>query len=193
MPSTPPPTCAPGKDQLTDLDEAILRYNRSRAYLADVRAKAVDYGLGATGATGPVGGGLVCPVAGPVEFRHDFGEPRSGGRSHQGNDLFTAAGTPLVAIEAGMITSVDDTEVGLGGLDLWLHGDSGTDYYYAHKTMNLVRPGRTVAAGQPIALAGNTGNARGGPAHLHFQTHPAGGSAVNPFAALAIKCGSVRR
>ncbi|MGE4164249.1 MAG: peptidoglycan DD-metalloendopeptidase family protein [Vicinamibacterales bacterium] len=183
--------CA-GQDRLTDLDEAILRYNRSRAYLADVRAKAVEYGLGAIGASGPMSGGLVCPVAGPVEFRDDFGEPRSGGRTHQGNDLFTAAGTPLAAVEAGVITSVNDTEVGLGGIDLWLHGDSGTDYYYAHNTVNLARPGQTVAAGQPIALAGNTGNARGGPAHLHFQMHPAGGAAASPFSALALPCRSAR-
>lgn len=172
--------CA-GRSQLDDLDAAILSYNRSHQYLRDVLDKAVEYGLGAGGGTVVVIGGMTCPVAGPVTFSNDWGAPRSGGRTHQGNDLFAPYGTPLVAIENGVIDHTTDVEQGLGGITVWLRGDSGTSYYYAHNARNAVRAGDRVAVGQVIAYLGDTGNARGGSPHLHFQLHPGDGDPVNPY------------
>ena len=82
-------------------------------------------------------GGLVCPVQGPHHFRDSWGAPRSGGRTHKGVDMMADRGTPLVAIESGTVGRLRDG--GLGGITVWLIGDSGTEYYYAH--MNGWAPG----------------------------------------------------
>ena len=174
-----------GRGPLTDLDGAILRFNRSRGYLDDVMDKAIEYGLGMI-----VGvDGMFCPVAGPVHFTSDWGFPRSGGRTHKGTDLFARHGTPLVAVESGVIMRVANTDTGLGGITLWLRGASGTEYYYAHNSLNAVAPGDRVSGGQVVAYLGATGNAAGTPPHLHFQLHPGGGDPTNPFPVLSAVCG----
>lgn len=125
------------------------------------------------------------PIAGPYTFRNDWHEPRSGGRVHLGNDLFAALGTPLVAVERGVIANLGWDN--LGGHGLWLVGQSGTQYYYAH--MNSYEPGIAngvvVEAGQRLGQVGDSGNAKGGAAHCHFQVHPGGGNPVNPYPLLA--------
>ena len=95
-------------------------------------------------------------------------------RRHKGNDLMADEGTPAVAVEAGVIAKVDDTDDGLGGLTVWLRGDSGVAYYYAHNAENLVAEGQRVARGQTIARVGHTGNARTTPSHIHFQINLCG-------------------
>jgi peptidoglycan LD-endopeptidase LytH len=123
----------------------------------------------------------VCPVKGPVRIGQGWGAPRDGGRRrHQGIDLLAPAGTPLVAVASGHITRLSNVDRGRGGISLWLRDARGTAYYYAHNQQNLVRLGQRVRAGQVIARIGTTGNARGGPPHLHFQIHPGGGRPVSP-------------
>lgn len=95
-------------------------------------------------------------------------------RRHKGNDLMADAGTPAVAVESGVIAKVDDTGDGRGGLTVWLRGDSGVAYYYAHNAENLVAEGQRVGRGQTIARVGNTGNARSTPPHIHFQINLCG-------------------
>ncbi len=103
---------------------------------------------------------------------NSFGDPRSGGRSHQGNDCFAPTGTPILAVEAGVIAKVGTG--GLGGNSIWLQGDSGFAYYHAHNSANSVVQGQRVAQAQVIGFVGNTGNAATTPPHLHFQVHPGG-------------------
>jgi murein DD-endopeptidase MepM/ murein hydrolase activator NlpD len=148
------------------------------------------------GALGPLalprplgGGGGVCPVRGPVRIGQGWGAPRDGGRRrHQGIDLLAPAGTPLVAVVDGRITRASNRERGLGGISLRLTDRKGTSYYYAHNQRNLVRLGQRVHRGQVIAQVGATGNARGGPPHLHFQIHPGSGRPVNPDATVRRWC-----
>jgi murein DD-endopeptidase MepM/ murein hydrolase activator NlpD len=74
-------------------------------------------------------------------------------------------GVPIAAVEAGVIVDVDDVDDGNGGLSLWLRGDSGVAYYYAHNSANLVVEGQRVARRETIARVGRTGNAHDGAAH----------------------------
>jgi peptidoglycan LD-endopeptidase LytH len=131
----------------------------------------------------------VCPVQGPVQIGQGWGAPRDGGRRrHQGIDLLAPAGTRLVAVASGYISRLSNLDRGRGGISLWLRDRRGTAFYYAHNQHNLVRLGQRVRAGQVIARVGTSGNARGGPPHLHFQIHPGGGRPVSPDALVRRWC-----
>ncbi|HET7483145.1 MAG TPA: peptidoglycan DD-metalloendopeptidase family protein [Actinomycetota bacterium] len=123
-----------------------------------------------------VSGNMTCPVAGPVSFVDSWHEPRDG-HLHEGVDMMADYGTPVVAITSGTI-SFAEYDSGGGNL-LFLDGDDGNSYYYMHNQVNLVTSGH-VAAGQQIARVGDTGNAVGTP-HLHFEFHPGGGAAIDPY------------
>jgi murein DD-endopeptidase MepM/ murein hydrolase activator NlpD len=136
-----------------------------------------------------VAGGGVCPIKGPVRIGQGWGAPRDGGRRrHQGIDLLAPAGTPLVAVATGHITRLSNLDRGRGGISLWLRDAHGTAYYYAHNQHNLVRLEQRVQVGQLLARVGATGNAKGGPPHLHFQIHPGGGRPVSPDAVVRRWC-----
>ena len=179
--------CA-GRPEIDDLEQAILSYNRSSEYLREVVDKAVEYGLGSASGQIVIIGGLACPVVGPVSFSDDWGDPRSGGRTHEGTDLIAPYGAPLVAIENGVIDQASDVDEGLGGITIWLRGDSGNRYFYAHNSVNAAHVGDRVAVGQVIGYIGDTGNARNSVPHLHFEIHPGGGEAVNPYPTVASIC-----
>jgi murein DD-endopeptidase MepM/ murein hydrolase activator NlpD len=135
------------------------------------------------------GGGGVCPVQGRARIGQGWGAPRDGGRRrHQGIDLLAPAGTPLVAVADGRITRLSNHDHGVGGISLRLTDHAGTGYYYAHNQRNLVHLGQRVRRGQVIAQVGSSGNARGGPPHLHFQLHPGGGAPVNADAIVRRWC-----
>jgi peptidoglycan LD-endopeptidase LytH len=141
-------------------------------------------------------GGVVCPVAGGVSFVNDWGFPRSGGRTHKGNDLFGAEGTPLVAVRDAVVTKVDPTDTygaggsDLGGITTWIADDNGDHWYYAHLLALApgLHVGQRVLAGEVIGYLGKTGNARGTPPHLHIQRHPGNGPPTNPFPSLRPAC-----
>lgn len=132
--------------------------------------------------------GLRCPVGGPVSFTDTWGAPRSGGRSHQGVDMFAASGTPAVAIADGSILRKSSNA--LGGVTLYLKGNDGVEYYYAHMLKYAeVEQGQKVAAGDTIGYVGNSGNAAGSPPHLHLEIKPPGGGAINPAPTARKACG----
>jgi LysM repeat protein len=122
--------------------------------------------------------GWRCPVDG-AKYINDWGFPRSGGRAHEGNDLFAARGTPVYAPVAGDVTFLDGR---LGGLQFWLKGDDGATYIGTHLD-TMGSPGR-VPAGSKLGTVGNTGNAATTRPHLHFEIHPNHGAAANPYPTL---------
>ncbi len=126
---------------------------------------------------------LRCPIQGRVTFMNDWGFPRSGGRFHEGNDLFAARGTPAVAVVGGTATQKTGR---IGGHQVTLLGDDGATYHYTHLD-GFGTAGR-VAAGTVIGYVGSSGNAAGSPPHVHFEMHPRGGAATNPYPLLRPAC-----
>ena len=112
----------------------------------------------------------------------NWGAPRSGGRKHQGVDIIAKSGTPLYAVQTGTITKRQtDYRGSLAGNALWLTLPDGTYYFYAHLSSfaDGIGVGTKVTAGTVIGYVGTTGNAS--VPHLHFEVHPNGGAAVNPY------------
>jgi murein DD-endopeptidase MepM/ murein hydrolase activator NlpD len=130
-------------------------------------------------ATGPL---ARCPVSG-AKFMNDWGFFRADTGFHQGNDMMAKRGTPIVAPVSGTVTQGTGT---IGGNFFRLVAADGTSYYGAH--MNSFGKQGKVKAGDTLGTVGNTGDADGGPTHLHFEIHPAGGDAINPYAFLIAAC-----
>lgn len=126
----------------------------------------------------------VCPVGAPVKFVSVFGDPRGGGRRHEGVDLAAPAGTVVVANTSGFFKRSSNA---FGGNAYFLEGDDGNVYYGAHMSA-YIGSNRWVPLGEPIGRVGMTGNAAGGIPHLHFEQLPRGGDAVNPIGLLDRAC-----
>lgn len=125
-----------------------------------------------------------CPVPGS-SFVDSWGAPRSGGRTHQGVDMMAPYGTPVYAAQSG---TVSHSSSDLGGIQAYLYGDGGDTTFYAHlQGYGGASSGAHVAAGSLIGYVGDTGNASGTP-HLHFEYHPGGGGAVNPYPYVRAVC-----
>lgn len=175
--------------EVAEVEATVARERRQRRLERQrQRSLLAAPGVVATGgAPPPAIDGKVCPVGPPNGFSDTWGAPRSGGRSHEGVDMFAAHGTPLYAVEDGTIRTSDNS---LGGVSVHLSGASGDAYYYAHLSTRTVVTGQRVRVGDIVGAVGNTGNARSTPPHLHFQFHPGGGSPVNPTPLVTALCRS---
>jgi peptidoglycan hydrolase-like protein with peptidoglycan-binding domain len=124
----------------------------------------------------------VFPMQGRCGFTDTWGQARSEGRSHEGTDVIGARGLALYATNDGVISRMS-TGGRLGGNAIYVKIPNGTYFYYAH--LDSFAPGMAVGvpvkAGQIIGYVGSTGTTT---PHLHFEVHPFGGAAVNPYAIL---------
>ncbi len=127
--------------------------------------------------------GFIFPVAAAHRYSNDWHNQRVG-HLHQGTDIFAAHGAPLLSVVSGSVRLGNNK---LGGTTVHLNGDDGTMYYYAHLSgyAPRIRSGQRVGAGELVGFVGQSGNAAGTPPHLHFEIHPGGRSAVNPFPTLS--------
>jgi murein DD-endopeptidase MepM/ murein hydrolase activator NlpD len=125
----------------------------------------------------------------PVRGTYDFGTATNrfgGGRGHQGQDVFAACATEVVAAREGRVTQARyETRAGNFAV---IGSDDGMSQVYMHMQRRpLVHVGERVTAGTPVGAVGQTGSAHG--CHLHFElwTAPgwyAGGHAVDPLPSL---------
>ena len=123
----------------------------------------------------------------PSRLIDSWGNARSGGRRHQGIDIFVPKDTPVLSTTSGLVTRVGTN--GLGGQIVWILGPGLERHYYAHlNRFGTFRVGDRVNPGDVIGYAGSTGNARGGPVHLHYGIYSKG-SAINPYPRLANRSG----
>ena len=141
---------------------------------------------------------IVFPVLGSTTYTDDFGDPRADGPPHQGIDIVATKRSLALAAEAGKVEFW--THSATAGCMLYLHGASGTDYYYIHLNNDLtpkndnrgkcvagtayakgLKDGAKVVAGQPVGYVGDSGDANGIHAHLHFELHPGRKAATDPY------------
>jgi murein DD-endopeptidase MepM/ murein hydrolase activator NlpD len=110
------------------------------------------------------------PVAGEYTYFDDYGAPRGSG-VHQGIDIMADRNTPLVAVDEGVIAKMASVETGLGGIYVWLRRADGVQYYYAHmeSIAEGLEVGSRITVGQVLGGVGNSGDARHGGTHLHFE------------------------
>lgn len=128
---------------------------------------------------------LPIPVegVGVKQLRDTWNASRSGGRVHEGIDIFARRGTPVLSTTEGIVTSVGTNN--LGGKVVWVLGPGGQRHYYAHLDDYAdIATGDRVVPGSILGMVGNTGNARGTPPHLHYGIYMNG--AMNPYPLLKV-------
>lgn len=148
---------------ISSLDKALLPMR-----LARLQARAPDDRIFM-----PVEGIRISQVA------DTWDAPRSGGRRHEGQDIFAPKGTPIRSVVDGYVTRVADS--GLGGKHIFVTGAGGRRYYYAHlDAFADISYGDKVSTESIVGYIGNTGNAVNTPPHLHFGLYTNSG-AINPL------------
>jgi murein DD-endopeptidase MepM/ murein hydrolase activator NlpD len=130
----------------------------------------------------------VFPVRGSHVYGDRFGEPRSGGRVHEGQDLPAGCGAPLVAARGGKVARAGYSDALYGHYVLIDGLATDRDYFYAHlQAPTPLGEGDRVRTGQRIGAVGKTGNARNEFCQLHFELWSHGydeGQPTDPFGPL---------
>lgn len=125
---------------------------------------------------------LPVPVAGirPEDLTDTWGGLRSGGRHHEGIDIFAPRGTHVTAAARGFVTGRGWNR--LGGRFVRVFGAGALSYYYAHlDAFDAPDVGDWVEPGDLLGYVGTSGNANGTPPHLHLGIYRMGGRAINPY------------
>jgi murein DD-endopeptidase MepM/ murein hydrolase activator NlpD len=152
----------------------------STAALDDVYDKLVEAGMSRDVATRRVYRPFI--VKGPAAWTDSWRAPRYAGgfHLHEGQDVFCRDGAPVLAATAGRVEFGVDT---LGGRIARLFLPEGGYWYYAHLSdwNSSVDSGSTVDVGDVIGYCGNSGDAVGGPPHVHFGHYLPSGQAEDPM------------
>lgn len=120
---------------------------------------------------------LPMPVAGIAvdQVADTWRAARGDDRRHEGVDIFAERGTPVRSTTRGIVSSTRERSI--GGRQVWVVGPNLERHYYAHLDAwaEGLKGGDVIAAGDTIGFVGNTGNAQGTPAHLHYGIYGDGG------------------
>jgi murein DD-endopeptidase MepM/ murein hydrolase activator NlpD len=179
--------------QVTPFAKHRARWHAAKTNGSPAPAGEYELRVARVGEQGEPGSRLrAYPFDFPVRGTHDyggamqrFGAPRSGGRVHQGQDIFSPCGTREVAARGGKVQA-EGYDPNLYGYWLVIDGrGTRTDYRYAHlEAATPLREGHHVRTGETIGHVGRTGNARTVGCMLHFEEWPDGwenGSPVDPL------------
>ena len=124
-------------------------------------------------------------VKGPAAWTESWHAPRYAGgfHLHEGQDVLCRDGAPVLAATAGRVEFDVDT---LGGRIARLFLPDGDYWYYAHLSdwNSTVDSGSRVELGDVIGYCGNSGDAVGGPTHVHFGHYLPSGQAVDTMSDL---------
>jgi murein DD-endopeptidase MepM/ murein hydrolase activator NlpD len=155
----------------------------STAALDDVYQKLVKTGMSRDVATRRVYRPFV--VRGPAAWADTWHAARytGGFHLHEGQDVFCEYGAPVLAAVAGRVEFDVDT---LGGRIARLFMPDGSYWYYAHLSewSSTIQSGSDVDVGDVIGYCGDSGDAAGGPPHVHFGHYLPSGAAVDPMSDL---------
>lgn len=116
------------------------------------------------------------------DLKDTWSESRSGGRTHEGVDIFAPTGTPVASPTEAVILGTGFQ--GYGGNYVFTANPGDEKYYYAHldSVASTIKVGSVIKAGDIIGYVGNTGNGEGGKPHLHFGIYKKVTTApINPF------------
>lgn len=92
--------------------------------------------------------------------------PFHGPESHTGLDIAAPGGTPISAIQGGVVVTSSYAPSSYGNYVVLSHG-SGVTTLYAHMSKRAVKVGDVVSQGQTIGYVGTTGSSNGN--HLHIE------------------------
>jgi len=104
------------------------------------------------------------------QIRSDFGDPRGGGdRTHEGQDLIAPRGAYIASPTDAVVTRTGDGPS--SGIYVYTANPGGETFAYMHldAIADGVKAGTVLKAGDLIGYVGDTGNAKGGMTHLHFE------------------------
>jgi len=134
---------------------------------------------------------LTLPIEGLTarDIQDTFDQGRAGGKPHEASDLLAPRGTPIMAVDDGVIQKLFLSKP--GGLTIYEFDRQGVYcYYYAHldRYAEGLREGMHVRQGEVIGYVGTSGNAPPNTPHLHFAIFKLGlekhwwqGVAINPY------------
>jgi len=134
--------------------------------------------------------GIAMPIAGlrPSDLKDSFAEIH-GGHRHEAIDILEPRGTPILAVDAGVIVKLFHSVP--GGITIYhFNPDRTLCYYYAHleRYAEGLVEGQHVARGDRIGYVGTSGNAPPQTPHLHFAVYALGperhwwqGAAIDPY------------
>jgi murein DD-endopeptidase MepM/ murein hydrolase activator NlpD len=134
---------------------------------------------------------LLIPVQGisPSDLRDSFNELRGGTRRHEAIDILTARGTPVLAVDDGVVKKLFHSVP--GGLTVYQFDRQEIYcYYYAHldRYAEGLKEGIVLKRGDLVGYVGTTGDAPANTPHLHFAITKLGpdkhwwqGPAINPY------------
>lgn len=176
--TVPPASISAGQADAFVRDQARTAASSTAALIEALRPLQ---NLGMTAQEGLALGMGRFPILGLANWNDDWLDYRAGPpvHAHQGTDVFSAFDTPVRSPVDGVVRFED---AGLGGKGAYVTASDGTYYYMAHlNSFNAeLGNGAVVKQGQVVGYNGDSGNAKGGAPHVHFEVHPGGGAAVNP-------------